>query len=196
VRYVLAHAVVDVRVHRRMRYLELGQDAGLRAVKDGLTTAQRDWDDAEIDVIGRAGSERLPHRRRATGDPDVAVARDLPRSGERDIESVGHEVKRRTTRRLNRVVLVVAEHENRGVVRRVVPPLRSVEAPCTGLLSLGDAQAEGHDQQPQLGDEPQQARGELPSERHGEGHQGVSGSKASRPPWPRRHSTSEPLAVG
>src|SRR5881397_2952895 len=102
------------------------------AVEEPLTGAEQDGDEVEDELVDHACRKRLAHGRRATGDVDSAITRGLRGARERGVEAVADEIKRRPAREFDRLVLVVREHEDRSVVRRLVaPPAAPVALPRT-----------------------------------------------------------------
>ena len=107
-------------------------------VEQPLALPEKHRGDVERQLVHDPGRERLTHRRGAARDVDAAVAGDRRGLLERRFEAVGDEVKRRAALHLDRVVGVVGEDEDGGVIRRLVAP------PAAPVLVPGAADRAEH----------------------------------------------------
>src|SRR3954453_9228767 len=117
-----ADAVAHVRRERRVDDLDRLKAGIGDAVEEPLTGAEQDGGEVEDEFVDHASRKRLAHGRRAAGDVDSAVPCGLRGALERGVEAVADEIERRPASKLDRLVLVVREDEDRSVVRRGGPP--------------------------------------------------------------------------
>jgi hypothetical protein len=75
-----------------------------------------------VHLVEQPGREVLLHGAGAAGDRDILVARRRARLLERGLDPVREEVERRAAVHLQRLARIVGQHEDRGVVRRILAP--------------------------------------------------------------------------
>src|SRR5262249_9509062 len=92
----------------------------------------------EVDLVDQARGEVLLDGARAAGKDDVFVAGAGPGPGERRLDPVRDERERRAALHDERLARVVGQHEDRGVVWRVLAPPagpRRIAAPRTRVAA-------------------------------------------------------------
>src|SRR2546422_1711295 len=92
--------------------------------KECLTTAEQDRRDRDMHLVDEPRLEILAHRGRPAADLDIAPppAHGLPGATERLLNSAGDEMKDGPAFHRDRFARVVRQHEDRHVIRRVLPP--------------------------------------------------------------------------
>src|SRR4029453_10896615 len=76
----------------------------------------------DVELVEEAGLQVLLHDRRAAAEQDVPVSGGCTRLLERALDPVGDQRERRPALLDDRFALMVSEHEDRHVERRVVAP--------------------------------------------------------------------------
>ena len=117
-----ADAVLQVRHARRLDRPDLFEpELRADAVEQACAAAEHERRDVQLELVDEAGSQVLVDGVGSAADRDVLAAGRRLRLLERRLDPVGHEGERRVRER-QRLALVVGEHEDRHVERRVVAP--------------------------------------------------------------------------
>src|SRR5690606_14074927 len=111
---------------------QLQADAlGIDAVEQAHAGAEYHRGEGDRELVDQAGVQVLEDRRPTAGDSYVPAVGDLMRPDERRLDAVVDEVERRSARPVPWFPLLVGQHEDRRVERRLLGPssLAGVEHP-------------------------------------------------------------------
>src|SRR6266481_10048517 len=96
-----------------------------------LSGAQQDRGDGQMHLVDQPGAKVLPNRGYAAAKSDVLAVGGVGRSLKRCVDTIGDEMENRAAFHRDRCALVAGQHEDGGVIGRVVapPPLPAVVGP-------------------------------------------------------------------
>ena len=100
----------------------IAQSTHIDVVQEILPGSEQDRSDSEMQLVNQGGAQILPDSGYAATEADVAAAGGRGRLLQRGVYAFGDKVKLRTSRHLERCTGVMRQHEDGGVIRRLVSP--------------------------------------------------------------------------